>query len=296
MKSSGIIAAMVTPLTDTGEISLDRTKALLDKLLTSKISGVFILGTNGEAYMFDEQEKLDFSKYVIDYVNHRIKVYVGTGLNSTQKTIAFSQKVAALHPDALSVITPFFVPPTQKELIYHYTEIANNVSVPILIYNIPGKTGVNVNPDTIAELSTNKNIIGIKDSSGKLDNMQGYLEKRTRKDFAVLSGSDSKILDLLKLGGDGAIAATANVLAENDANIFNYYQAGDLDKAERCQEAIEPLRLILHGATTPGALKVAIKMCGVNVGSACTPCLPPSSKQQDAIQKVIANYKIEKII
>ncbi|MCB5220089.1 dihydrodipicolinate synthase family protein [Lactiplantibacillus pentosus] len=296
MKVSGIIAAMVTPLTDTGEISLERTKALLDKLLKSQISGVFILGTNGEAYMFDESEKLKFAKFVIDYVGHRINVYVGTGLNSTGKTIAFSQKIAALHPDALSVITPFFVPPTQDELIHHYTEIANNVDIPILIYNIPGKTGVNVAPDTVAELSKNNNIIGIKDSSGKLDNMQAYLDKRSRSDFAVLAGSDSKILELLKLGGDGAIAATANVLSDNDANIFKYYQAGNLTAAAKCQAAIEPLRLILHGATTPGALKVAIKLCGIDVGPACAPCLPPSAEQQQAISAVITDYKNKTII
>lgn len=229
---SGIIVAMITPLDDDQKISYSRTDKLLDELLSHDINGIFILGTNGEAYALTEDEKFDYAKHVIDYVNHRTQVFVGTGLNSTSETIAFSQKMAALHPDALSVVTPYFVPNTQEELINHFEKLANSVDVPIILYNMPGKTGVNIDPETVAVLSKNSNIVGVKDSSGKMDNMKGYLKLRNDKSFGVLSGSDSKILALLEAGGDGAIAATANLLTENDVNIYKFYKAGNLEKAE----------------------------------------------------------------
>ncbi len=293
---SGIIVAMVTPLDDNQKISYSRTDKLLDKLLSYDINGIFILGTNGEAYALTEDEKLDFAKHVIEYVNHRKQVFVGTGLNSTSETIAFSKKVAELKPDALSVVTPYFVPSTQEELINHFNKLADSVDVPIILYNMPGKTGVNIDPETVQELSKNKNIVGVKDSSGNIDNMKGYLKLRDNNKFGVLSGSDSKILALLETGGDGAIAATGNLLTENDVNIYKFYKEGNLDKAKECQENIEPLREILHTRTTPSALKASVTASGINVGPAKDPVIMPNAEELKAIDKMVADYKANKII
>ncbi|WP_334329542.1 4-hydroxy-tetrahydrodipicolinate synthase [Companilactobacillus sp. HBUAS59699] len=293
---SGIIVAMVTPLDDNQDISYEKTAKLLDHLLEHKINGIFILGTNGEAYALTQDEKYDFAKYVINYVDGRTNVYVGTGLNSTRETIEFSKRIATLNPDALSVVTPYFVAPTQEELITHFEKLADAVSVPIIIYNMPGKTGVNVDPETIAVLSKNKNIVGVKDSSGKIDNMKGYLKLRNDDSFAVLSGSDSKILALLEAGGDGAIAATANLLTQNDVDIYQYFKDGDLDNAERCQKQIEPLREILHMRTTPTALKASVTASGVDVGPARYPASMPTADQEDKIKEMVKYYRDNKII
>lgn len=295
---SGIFVAMVTPFTDNQEIDYKRTAKLLNHLMASDIAGVFILGTNGEAYLLSAEEKIVFSSFVINYVNHHIKVLVGTGLNGTAETIDLSKRVAALEPDALSLVSPYFVAPSQDELIKHYEAVANAVKVPIMLYNMPGKTGINIEPESIAELSAHPNIIGIKDSSGKLQNLQGYLDKRRNKDFSVLVGSDSKILPFLKMGGDGAIAATANLLTKNDVNIYTAYQNGDLETAEKCQQNIEPLRSVLHGATTPVALKAAVTASGINVGPSRLPArMPaPSDKLSQDIANMVENYKAQAII
>lgn len=293
---SGIIVAMVTPLADDQKISYSRTDKLLDKLLTYNINGIFILGTNGEAYSLTEDEKFSFAKHVIEYVNHKTQIFVGTGLNSTSETIAFSQRIATLNPDALSVVTPYFVPPTQEELINHFEKLANSVNVPIILYNMPGKTGVNIDPETVAELSKNPNIVGVKDSSGNIENMRGYLKLRANKEFGVLSGSDSKILALLEAGGDGAIAATANLLTQNDVDIYKYYQDGNLKMAEECQSRIEPLRKVLHTRTTPSALKATVTASGINVGPAKDPVMMPNSDELEDIDRMISYYRTNNII
>ncbi|MQS97579.1 4-hydroxy-tetrahydrodipicolinate synthase [Companilactobacillus halodurans] len=293
---SGIIVAMVTPLDDEQKISYSKTDKLLNKLLSYDINGIFILGTNGEAYSFTEDEKYGFAKHVIDYVGNKTQIFVGTGLNSTSETISFSQKISQLHPDALSVVTPYFVPNTQDELINNFNDLANSVDVPIILYNMPGKTGVNIDPKTVAELSKNPNIVGVKDSSGDIENMRGYLKLRNNNNFGVLSGSDSKILELLEAGGDGAIAATANLLTQNDVNIYKYFKDGNIEKAKKNQQNIEPLRKILHTGTTPSSLKASVTLSGIDVGSAKKPVIMPDKEELKEINKMIEYYRTNKII
>ena len=138
---SGILVAMVTPLDDDQGISFKRTDQLLDRLLTEEIAGIFILGTNGEAYVLAENEKLAFVEHVIDYVHGRTKVLVGTGLNGTAETIRFSQKIASLKPDAITLVAPSFVAPSQQELVDHFAAIIRSVDIPVLLYNMPAKNG-----------------------------------------------------------------------------------------------------------------------------------------------------------
>lgn len=296
-KLSGIIVAMVTPFNDDESISFEKTDRLLDHLIVKGVTGVFILGTNGEAYALSEEEKIAFAKHVIEYVAGRIKVIVGTGLNSTKATINFSQKIANLKPYALSIVAPSFIAPSQEEAIHHYQHIADNVDVPIMIYNMPAKTGINIEPQSVGILSKHPNIIGIKDSSGNIDNLQGYLDQRINSDFVVLAGSDSKILQLLKMGGDGAIAATANFLTDNDLAIYKYYLKGNIDQAEKHQEAIEPLRKILHLGTTPTMLKATLNLSGLDVGPARLPAeMPNDPKQLNQIKEMIQYYRDEKLI
>ncbi len=139
----------------------------------------------------------------------------------------------AIGASALSIITPYFVTPTQQELILHYKTIANSVNLPIIMYNMPGKTGINIEPESVRELSKIKNIVGIKDSSGKLDNMKAYIEATKNENFSVFSGSDSLILDSLKAGSQGAVAATTNFLTEIGISIYENFMKGDLEEAQK---------------------------------------------------------------
>jgi len=292
MKFKGIITAMVTPFDENQEINTTATKQLINKLINAGVDGIFILGTNGEFHLLTDDEKVTFAKLVIDEVNKRVPVYVGTGGNSTRQVIALSKKMEALGADALSVITPFFLVPTQEEVIKHYKAVAESVKIPIILYNIPKNTGMNLEPETVSELSKVKNIAGIKDSSGKIENIQSYIEASKGQDFCVLSGSDSLILKALEIGATGAIAATSNLLTELDVSIYQNFLKGDMGAAEKAQKDIDVLRGVLKLGTVPSILKKFVELSGIPVGPARLPVTEPNAEAVEKIKEMLNYYKL----
>lgn len=282
---------MITPLDENQNINPKATCELIDYLINKGVSGLFILGTNGECHVLTDDEKVEFAKIVVKHTNNRVPVFVGTGGNSTREVINLSKRMEEIGASALSIITPYFVPPTQNELIAHYKAIAEAVNLPIMMYNMPGKTGINIEPESVRELAKVKNIVGIKDSSGKLDNMKAYLEVTSGEDFSVFSGSDSLILDILKAGGHGAVAATANFLAGIDVAIYDNFIKGDLEAAQKAQDSIEELRRILKLGTIPSVIKKAVVLNGIDVGPARFPVTQPIGEDLEEIKKVVENYK-----
>lgn len=293
MNYRGIICAMITPLDEEQNINKKATYELIDYLINKGVSGLFILGTNGEFHVLSDEEKVEFAKTVVDYTNKRVPVFVGVGGNSTREVISLAKQMESIGADALSIITPYFVPPTQRELIEHYKAIAESVKLPIMMYNMPGKTGINIETESVNELADVKNIVGVKDSSGKLDNIKAYIEIAKGKDFAVFSGSDSLILETLKAGGHGAVAATANFLAGIDVSIYNNFINGDLEAAKKAQDSIEELRRILKLGTIPSVIKKTVVLNGINVGPARLPVSEPNDEAMSEIKKVVENYKKE---
>lgn len=273
MDIKGIITAMVTPFDENQKINPLATKQLVNKLIDKGVDGLFILGTNGEFHTLSRDEKLYFAKLVIDEVDKRIPVYVGTGGNSTVEVIELSKEMEALGADAISVITPYFLAPTQKELINHYKSIASSVDIPIILYNIPKNTGINLEFETVYELSKVSNISGIKDSSGNIENIKGYIEVTKDSNFSVLSGSDSLILKSLNLGAKGAIAATSNLLTEINVAIYKNFLKGNMEEAEKFQKDIDVLRGVLKLGTVPSVLKKAVELSGIPVGPARLPVM-----------------------
>ncbi|GFZ32426.1 4-hydroxy-tetrahydrodipicolinate synthase [Clostridium zeae] len=291
MEYKGIICAMITPLDENQDINPQATRELIDYLIGKGVYGLFILGTNGECHVLTDDEKVEFAKIVIEHTNNRVPVFVGTGGNSTREVINLSKRMEEIGASALSVITPYFVAPTQQELVAHYKAVASSVKLPILMYNMPGKTGINIEPESVRELAKVKNIIGIKDSGGKLENMKAYLEVTKGEDFGVFSGSDSLILDILKVGGQGAVAATANFLAEIDVAIYNNFIKGDLEAAQKAQDSIEELRRILKFGTIPSVIKQTVTLNGINVGPARLPATQPTGEKLEEIKRVVEAYK-----
>lgn len=291
MDYKGIICAMITPLDENQDINPKATRELIDYLINKGVYGLFILGTNGECHVLTDDEKVEFAKIVIEHTNNRVPVFVGTGGNSTREVINLSKRMEAIGASALSIITPYFVPPTQQELIEHYKAVAAEVNLPIMMYNMPGKTGINIEPESVRELAKVKNIVGIKDSGGKLDNMKAYLEVTKGEDFGVFSGSDSLILDILKVGGHGAVAATANFLAGIDVAIYNNFIKGDIEAAQKAQNSIEELRRILKFGTIPSVIKQTVVFNGINVGPARLPVSRVTGEKLDEIKRVVEVYK-----
>lgn len=266
MKIKGIITAMVTPLSEDG-INEAATRKLVNKLINDGVHGLFVLGTNGEFYALSEAEKLALVKIVVDEAAGRVPVFAGSGGISTEEVIKVTNQFAELGVDAVSVITPYLIKLSDEELIQHYQTIALNTNLPMILYNIPANTQLSINESVFKELIQLPQIIGIKDSSGKLENIQMYLEMNDREDFSILIGSDSLILPALQMGVDGAVAATSNVLTKTDLGIYQAFLENKMERAQVLQESINDFRGILKLATVPSVLKHSLELIGFPVGA-----------------------------
>lgn len=290
MKIKGIITAMVTPLSEDG-INEAATRKLVNKLINDGVHGLFVLGTNGEFYALSEAEELALVKIVVDEAAGRVPVFAGSGGISTEEVIKVTNQFAELGVDAVSVITPYLIKLSDEELIQHYQTIALNTNLPMILYNIPANTQLSINESVFKELIQLPQIIGIKDSSGNLENIQMYLEMNDREDFSILIGSDSLILPALQMGVDGAVAATSNVLTKTDLGIYQAFLENKMERAQVLQESINDFRGILKLATVPSVLKHSLELIGFPVGAPKNPVRKVSSKFDAEICETLSKYK-----
>lgn len=267
----GVIPAIVTPMHQDESIDFEVLEVLVDRLITAGVHGLFCLGTSGEFYALTEQEKVDVSKAVVNAAAGRVPIYAGSGMPSTSDVVRLSKRLAATGIQALSIVTPYSIAPDQKQLLSHYMDISKGVDLPVILYNIPGRTGINLSPDTVGELGGMPNFIGIKDSSGYIENMISYLKVTDRNHFSVLSGSDSLILDVLQYGGAGTIASTGNIVPERLVQLYTYWSTRDLENARHIQNILHPICRLLNEGTVPGVVKQMTSFAGVNVGPARLP-------------------------
>lgn len=285
----GIIVPILTPMHEDETVNYEELVNQIERLIAAGVHGIFVFGTNGEGYILDEEEKAEIIRVAVKAVNGRVPVYAGTGCVSTRDTIRMSQKAKELGADVLSIITPSFAAASQEELIRHFETVANAVDMPILLYNIPARTGNALAPATVQKLSQVANIVGAKDSSGNFDNILQYIEK-TRggdKPFAVLSGNDSLILWTLLAGGNGAIAGCANVFPHTMVSIYENFTAGDLEGARRAQDSIRPFRDIFKFGNPNTIVKTAVKELGYPVGLCRAPFNSLSPAGLDALRKAL---------
>lgn len=295
MKMEGIITPIVTPFKRnvSQEINYEATKELIDHLISHGVNGIFILGSNGEFHVIDEDEKIEFTKKVVEFVDKRVPVYVGTGACSTRATIRLSKAVEAAGADALSVITPYFLKPTDENLYNHYKEIAESVNIPIMLYNIPKATGCPLNPELVERLANIPNIKGIKDSSGDVDNLKAYAEIAKRKDINLLVGSDSKISIAYDLGATGAVAGTSNVIVDTLVGLDKALRSGETELAEKLQKDIDVLRGVLKLGTVPSVMKRATELAGIaEIGPARKPVQELSAEDDEKIKEMLKYYNL----
>ncbi len=282
-KPHGIITPVLTALDDNENFNETEYKNFIDHLIKCGVHGIFALGTNGEFYAFSQDEKLRIIKACIEAVDGRVPVYAGTGCVTTKETVELSRAVEALGGvDCLSVISPYFTAIKQDDLIKHYSKVADAVKMPVLLYNIPARTGNNIDFKTVKALASHQNIIGIKDSSGNFDNTLKYIEN-TDSRLAVLAGSDSLILWTLQAGGAGAISGCSNVFPELMASIYNYFEKGDFVKANEAQQKIRPFRNVMQMGNPNSVVKRAAQLKGFKVG----PARAPSNIENPAIDKAL---------
>lgn len=270
----GIIPPILTPMNPDESVNLDVLRQQIERMIDGGIHGLFPFGTNGEGYILSEQEKIAVLEATIDQVKGRVPVYAGTGCISTADTVRMSKKAQELGADVLSIITPSFAVASQKELYDHYVEVAKHVDTPIVLYNIPARTGNKLLPETVAKLAKDVDVIlGAKDSSGDWENLQAYitLTQDLGKDFRVLSGNDSLILPCLKAGGAGGIAGCANVYPRVLASIYDLFQAGRLEEAQAAQDSIASFRAVFKYGNPNTVVKKAVALLGYPVGDCRRP-------------------------
>lgn len=290
-KIRGIIPPVITPMEENENICLPELRRQVERLIQAGVHGIFALGTNGEGYILTEKEKEEVLQTVIEAADGRVPVYAGTGCISTRDTIRMSQAAEKMGADVLSIITPSFAAASQEEIYEHYRKVAASVRIPIVLYNIPARTGNAIRPATAARLAHIDNIVGIKDSSGNFDNMLQYIELTRGMDFKVLSGNDSLILWNLLAGGAGGIAGCANVYPENMAAIYNRFQEGDLEGARKAQDAIRSFRNCFQYGNPNTIVKAAVAMLGYPVGPCRAPFCRISEEGCGAIRKVLEENK-----
>jgi 4-hydroxy-tetrahydrodipicolinate synthase len=290
-KPYGIIPAMVTPLDENEALNESALRRLVNHLIEGEVHGLFAIGSQGEFWAFDPEEKRRILEVVVDEAGRRVPVYGGTAAVSTREAVALTRMAEEVGVDAVSVLTPFFVSPTPEELYEHYAAIARATSLPIVLYSNPGRTGVSLTPETLAQLAQIENIVGIKDSSGDLSLTAEYV-RVTPDDFAVLMGRDTLILAGLLYGCAGAIAATANVVPRLVVEIYERFQAGDLAGAQQAQERLSPLRHAFGWGTFPVVVKEAANIIGLAAGPAGGPVGPMSEEARDRLAQVLRNLGV----
>ena len=287
----GIIPPIVTPMHEDESINTEELRRQVDRQIENGVHALFCFGTNGEGYILNGAEKELVLKTVVDQAAGRVPVYAGTGCISTKETIEQSKMAQAVGADVLSIITPSFAKASQSELYTHYQRVAEAVDMPIVLYNIPMRTGNALEPETVARLAEIDNIVGAKDSSGNFDNMKAYIDLTKDKDFAVLAGNDGLILKCLKAGGAGGIAGRANVYPHTMASIYNCFIAGDLEGAERYQNSVLSLGDVIKLGNPNTIIKKATALLGYPVGECRAPFNQLSDEAMEALKKVLAENK-----
>ncbi|AUT97164.1 dihydrodipicolinate synthase family protein [Citrobacter braakii] len=289
-KICGVLTAIVTPFDNEGALNLTELKNQVNRQLNAG-NGIFCGGTNGEFFVLNEEEKIAVTRTCVEEVAGRANVVAHIGEISTRETIRLGKQIEKLGVDAVSVITPYFVPLKQQELIAHYTAIADALSVPVFLYNIPARTGNTIEPATARVLAAHPNIIGIKDSAGSYESLGGFLDAvKDIEGFDVLNGPDSLIHQGFVDGCSACISGLANVAPKEINAIWARFKAGDIAGSHEAQESVTGLRTDLYKvAFSPAAVKKALQIMGHEVG-ASRYAVTFNAQQENLIQQIINNH------
>ncbi|CUH93546.1 4-hydroxy-tetrahydrodipicolinate synthase [Herbinix luporum] len=264
-KGAGV--AIVTPFNENNEVNYEKLGELIDFQIANGTDSIIICGTTGEASTLTHEEHLECIKYTVEKVNKRVPVIAGTGSNCTNTAIYLSKEAESYGVDGLLIVTPYYNKATQKGLIAHYTAIANSVSLPIIMYNVPGRTGCNMLPQTVASLVKNvDNIVGIKEASGNIAQVAEIMNL-TEGNIDLYSGCDEMIVPVLSLGGIGVISVLSNVAPQETHDMVEKYLEGDLVTSKDLQLKFIPLINALFCEVNPIPVKAALNLMGFEVGN-----------------------------
>jgi 4-hydroxy-tetrahydrodipicolinate synthase len=284
----GAIVAIVTPFKN-GLVDEDAFRQLIEEQIAAGTDGIAPCGTTGESTTLSHEEHDRVIEIAIDAVKKRVPVIAGTGSNSTAEALRLTRHAWEAGADGALLVCPYYNRPTQEGLYLHYRTIAEEVPIPIIVYNIPGRTGTNMLPETLARLAKIPNIVGVKEAAGSIKQMSDVIQL-CGADFDVLSGDDIFTLPLLALGGKGIISVVSNVVPADMAGMVDAFAAGDLEKARALHFRMSPLIDALFIETNPIPVKAALAMMGKIDGELRLPLCPMTEKNEAVLKKVMQEY------
>ena len=266
---TGSAVAIITPFKG-DKINFDTLKKLIEFHIENNIDAIVISGTTGESATLTGDEKKELFVFTVGQVNRRVPVIAGTGSNITRNTIELTQYAKSIGADAALVVTPYYNKTTQKGLIEHYNLIADESDFPLIIYNVPSRTGLNVLPETVYELSQNKNIVGIKEASANISQIT-EIARLCGDNISLYSGNDDHIVPVLSIGGKGVICTVANIVPRETSELVHSFMTGDIEKSREIQFRLNPLIRALFTETNPMPVKTALRLIGWDVGNVRRP-------------------------
>ncbi len=287
----GVFTALVTPFEQDGSIDERRLRELVEAQIKGGVAGLVPVGTTGESPTVDHRENIEIIRIVIEQANGRVPVIAGTGSNSTQEAIEMTARAKELGADASLQVAPYYNKPSQEGFYRHFTAIADAVDLPMIVYNIPGRTGKNIENETMLRLAGHPNIVGVKEASGNFTQVMELIERKPAS-FSLLSGDDNLLLPITALGGDGVISVASNLVPEMMVELTNECLAGNMANARALHYRLLPLFRVLFIETNPIPIKYALSLKGMLKEVYRLPLCPLSDPQKRQVERVVRDLAL----
>ncbi|PYZ95091.1 4-hydroxy-tetrahydrodipicolinate synthase [Salipaludibacillus keqinensis] len=286
MNFGQVLTAMVTPFDQEGNVDFQATKDLIQHLLANGSDGIVVAGTTGESPTLSIQEKAELYEFAVEVVDGRAPVIAGTGTNSTRAAIELTKLATLAGVDGVMLATPYYNKPSQEGMYLHFKAIAESTHLPVMLYNVPGRSAVNLVPETVIRLSEVDNIVSIKEASADLDAMSEIIDN-TPEDFTLYSGDDSLTLPILSIGGHGVVSVASHIIGNEMKAMVSAHQNGNPQYAASLHRQLLPIMNVLFSAPSPTPVKAALEMTGVKVGSVRLPMVPLTQEESQLVFQTI---------
>ncbi len=284
-----VCTAMVTPFDGKGNVDFQKTTQLIEYLINNGTDSLVISGTTGESPTLTTEEKLALFKHVVKIVNKRVPVIAGTGNYNTKESVELTEKAEEIGVDGILAVAPYYNKPNQEGLYQHFKAIAESTSLPLMVYNIPGRSVVNIEPETVVRLSEIPNIKAIKEASGNIVQMAEIL-RITPDDFELYSGDDSLTLPVLSIGGTGVVSVASHVIGNEIQQMIRAFLSGNHKEASEWHLKLLPLMEGLFMAPSPAPVKTALQIKGLNVGSVRLPLVPLTENERNRLTELMKPF------
>ncbi|OEH92719.1 4-hydroxy-tetrahydrodipicolinate synthase [Bacillus solimangrovi] len=286
MNFGTVLTAMVTPMKTNGDIDFQQTKNLINHLIDNGSDGLVIAGTTGESPTLTNEEKLELFTFTVETVAGRVPVIAGTGSNNTRASIQLTQDAEKCGVDGIMLVTPYYNKPNQEGMYQHFSTVAKATTLPVMLYNIPGRSAAGMTVETIIRLSQIDNIVSIKEASGDLEKMTRIIHE-TPDSFSLYSGDDGLTLPVLSIGGTGIVSVASHILGNEMQQMITHFYNGETKQAAQLHQELVPLMKAMFMAPSPSPVKAALQMSGLDVGGVRLPMVPLTDEERETLFEII---------